>query len=79
LKTNTSAAMFRCRVLTGGDLVAARERISGDFAIIPKSTLKSDEAIMLDGMKLEELTAKLGLPVHPLDLKSFAQFLFRKN
>jgi len=66
-------------LLTGGDLVAARERISGDFAIIPKSTLKSDEAIMLDGMKLEELTAKLGLPVHPLDLKSFAQFLFRKN
>ncbi len=66
-------------LLTGGDLVAARERISGDFAIIPKSTLKSDEEIMLDGMKLEELTVKLGLPVYPLDLKSFAQFLFRDN
>jgi putative radical SAM enzyme (TIGR03279 family) len=66
-------------LLTGGDLVAARERITGDFAIIPKSMLKSDEEIMLDGMKLEELTAQLGVPVHPLDLKSFAQFLFRQN
>jgi putative radical SAM enzyme (TIGR03279 family) len=66
-------------LLTGGDLVAARERITGDFAIIPKSTLKSDEEIMLDGMRLEELTVKLGLPVHPLDVKTFAQFLFRHN
>ena len=66
-------------LLTGGDLVSARERISGNFVIIPKSTLKSDEDIMLDGMKLEELSVKLGLPVHPLELKSFAQFLFRHN
>ena len=66
-------------LLTGGDLVAAHERISGDFAIIPKSTLKSDEEIMLDGMKLEELTEKLGVPVYPFDLKSFTQFLFRHN
>jgi putative radical SAM enzyme (TIGR03279 family) len=66
-------------LLTGGDLTAARDRLSGDFVIIPKSTLKSDEAIMLDGMKLEELTAQLGLPVHPLDLKALAQFLFRQN
>jgi putative radical SAM enzyme (TIGR03279 family) len=66
-------------LLTGGDLLGARERISGDFAIISKSMLKSDEEIMLDGMKLEELTQKLGLPIYPLDLKSFAQFLFRQN
>jgi len=66
-------------LLTGSDLVSARNQISGDFVIIPKSTLKSDEEIMLDGMKLEELTAKLGLLVYPLDLKSFAQFLFWNN
>ncbi len=66
-------------LLTGGDLVSARDRITGDFVIIPKSTLKSDEEIMLDGMKLQELTAKLGSPVHALDLKSFSQFLFRQN
>jgi putative radical SAM enzyme (TIGR03279 family) len=66
-------------LLTGGDLLEASEHISGDFALIPKSVLKSDEEIMLDGMKLEELTQKLGLPIYPLDLKSFAQFLFRQN
>ena len=66
-------------LLTGGDLVSARERISGEFVIIPRSTLKSDEDIMLDGMKLDELQLKLGLPVHPLDLKSFTQFLFRHH
>jgi putative radical SAM enzyme (TIGR03279 family) len=66
-------------LLTGGDLASAREGIRGDFVIIPKTTLKSDEEIMLDGMKLEELTVKLGLPVYPLDLTAFAQFLYRYN
>ena len=66
-------------LLTGGDLASASERISGDFVIIPRSTLKSDEEIMLDGMKLEELTLKLGVPVYPFDLESFAQFLHRQN
>src|SRR6185295_11500500 len=66
-------------LLTGGDFVSVRKQISGNFVIIPKSTLKSDEAIMLDGMTLEELTAKLGVPVYPCDLKSFAQFLFQQN
>jgi NifB/MoaA-like Fe-S oxidoreductase len=66
-------------LLTGSDLISARDQISGDFVIIPRSTLKSDEEIMLDGMRLEEVTATLDLPVHPLDLKSFAQFLFRHN
>jgi putative radical SAM enzyme (TIGR03279 family) len=66
-------------LLTGGDLVAARERLRGEFVIIPRSTLKSDEEIMLDGMTLKELTDNLGLPVHALDQKSFGQFLFRQN
>jgi putative radical SAM enzyme (TIGR03279 family) len=66
-------------LLTGGDLVSARKQISGEFVIVPRSTLKSDEEIMLDGMTLEELTVKLGLPVHPFDLKSFAQFLVQQN
>jgi putative radical SAM enzyme (TIGR03279 family) len=66
-------------LLTGGDLVAARERIKGDFVFVSKSTLKSDEEIMLDGMTLAELTVKLGLPVHAFDLKSFARFLLPRN
>ncbi|MDQ2976965.1 MAG: DUF512 domain-containing protein [Acidobacteriota bacterium] len=66
-------------LLTGGDLLGAKGRISGDFAIIPRSTLKSDEEIMLDGMKLEELTQQVGCPVYPLDLKSFGQFLVQQK
>ncbi|MDQ3472837.1 MAG: DUF512 domain-containing protein [Acidobacteriota bacterium] len=63
-------------LLTGGDLIAARNRISGDFAIIPKTMLKSDENIFLDGMSLAELQAKLGLSVEPVDLESFAAVVF---
>lgn len=64
-------------LLTGGDLLAARERITGDFVIIPRNTLKSDEEIMLDGMKLGELSQGFGLPVYSLDLRSFSHFLYR--
>ena len=49
------------------------------FVIIPRSTLKSDEEIMLDGVTLEQLQVKLGLPVYPFDLKSFGEFLFQQN
>ena len=62
-------------LLTGGDFLTARERIQGKFAIIPRTTLKSDEEIMLDGMKLEQLQEALGIRVYPCDFKAFAQFL----
>jgi putative radical SAM enzyme (TIGR03279 family) len=66
-------------LLTGGDLVAARDRVRGDFVITPRSTLKSDEEIMLDGMKLGELSQSFGLPVYALDLKSFSEFVCNAN
>lgn len=62
-------------LLTGGDFLTARERIQGKFAIIPRTTLKSDEEIMLDGMKLEQLQEALGIRVYPCDFKAFSQFL----
>ena len=62
-------------LLTGGDFVSARQRVQGNFAIIPRTTLKSDEEIMLDGMKLNEVQQALGVPVYPFDFKGFAQFL----
>ena len=66
-------------LLTGGDLVAARARISGDFAVIPKTMLKSDEEIFLDGMSLADLREKLGMEVHPVDLELFADLVSAKN
>ena len=62
-------------LLTGGDVVAAREQLTGDFVIIPKTMLKSDEDVMLDGMTLKQLGEQLEMPVHAFDFKSFAQFV----
>jgi putative radical SAM enzyme (TIGR03279 family) len=56
-------------LLTGGDFLAARGQISGDFVIIPKVALKSDDAIMLDGMRFEALREELNLPLHACDLQ----------
>ncbi|HEV7857141.1 MAG TPA: DUF512 domain-containing protein [Pyrinomonadaceae bacterium] len=54
-------------LLTGGDYLKARASVRGDFVIIPGSSLKTDEAITLDGMTHAELQQRLGLPVHALD------------
>ena len=62
-------------LLTGGDILGASNRIRGDFVIVPKTTLKSDEEIMLDGMTLETLRQRLGVPVHPADLGGFANLI----
>jgi putative radical SAM enzyme (TIGR03279 family) len=63
-------------LLTGSDVVSAREQIRGQFVIIPKQTLKSDEDVMLDGTKLGALQEQLKLPVYPVDVNSFARLLF---
>jgi len=59
-------------LLTGGDFLAARERVRSDFAIIPKVALKSDEPIMLDGMSFEELQGQFSVPIYALDFPAFA-------
>ena len=66
-------------LLTGQDLLQASERIAGEFVVIPRQMLKSDEAIMLDGMHLTEVSRVLGQPVHALDLKDLATLLLNKN
>ncbi len=66
-------------LLTGSDVVAAREKISGEFVLIPRQMLKSDEAIMLDGMRIEEVENKIGVPLHAVDLTDFASFLLSHN
>ena len=66
-------------LLTGQDLLEARGRIAGEFVCIPKQMLKSDEAIMLDGMKLDEVARALGQPVHAINLQEFETLLVNKN
>ncbi|MCA1850368.1 MAG: DUF512 domain-containing protein [Acidobacteria bacterium] len=62
-------------LMTGMDILALREQFEGNFVIIPSTALKSDEPVMLDGTRLEELQRQLGLPLHALDFASFAQML----
>lgn len=66
-------------LLTGQDLLSARDRLTGSFVCIPKQMLKSDEAIMLDGMKISEVSRTLGQPVHAVNLQELATLLLNKN
>ncbi len=54
-------------LLTGGDFVAARGSISGEFLVVPADSLRSHDRIFLDGMSVAELEAELGIPVHDSD------------
>jgi putative radical SAM enzyme (TIGR03279 family) len=62
-------------LLTGECIEAARGRIEGDFVVIPKNAHKSDEPIMLDGARLEELGRRLGLPIRALDFEGFGRMI----
>ena len=66
-------------LLTGQDLLNARERVNGEFVVIPRQMLKSDEAIMLDGMNLVDVSRALGQPVHAVNLQELATLLLSKN
>ena len=66
-------------LLTGQDLLQARERVVGEFVFIPRQMLKSDEAIMLDGMNLAEVERALGQPVHAVNLQELISFVLNKN
>jgi putative radical SAM enzyme (TIGR03279 family) len=62
-------------LLTGRDFLAGRDQVRGDFAIIPSVSIKSDDPIFLDGMRLEDLRANFNVPVHALDFDQFTSFL----
>jgi putative radical SAM enzyme (TIGR03279 family) len=64
-------------LLTGGDFLAARKHVRGEFAIIPRVALKSDEPVMLDGMRLEELQRQFEVPLYAFDFGGLAEILER--
>ena len=66
-------------LLTGRDLLAARDRVSGEFVLIPKQMLKSDDAIMLDGMRIAEVAQAIGRPVYAVSLEELAALLINNN
>ena len=62
-------------LLTGQDLLQARDRVTGEFIVIPRQMLKSDEAIMLDGMKIADVSHAMGQPVHAVNLQELTTLL----
>ena len=60
-------------LLTGQDFLAVRGQIEGDFAVIPKHTIKSDEPILLDGMNFDELKRQFPVPIYNLDIEELAE------
>jgi putative radical SAM enzyme (TIGR03279 family) len=62
-------------LLTGKDFLSVREQVRGDLVIIPASSLKSGEEIMLDGMTLGEVQQQMGLPVKALDLQGLSALM----
>ena len=62
-------------LLTGQDYRAITDKIKGDFVIIPKHTIKSDEPILLDGMSFDELKSLFAVPIHDLDTDGLIDFL----
>jgi len=59
-------------LLTGGDFIAARDQVRGEFAIIPRVALKSDEPVMLDGISFEEVRKQFAVPLYAFDFGSLA-------
>jgi putative radical SAM enzyme (TIGR03279 family) len=62
-------------LVTGRDVLAVRERIEGEFVVLPSVMFKSDEPVMLDGTTRDQLEKELGLPTSVLDFEGFAALL----
>jgi len=62
-------------LLTGKDYLAVKDKIVGDFVIIPGNTIKSDEPILLDGMSFDELKAAFPVPIYDLDTAGLMELL----
>jgi putative radical SAM enzyme (TIGR03279 family) len=50
-------------LVSGGDLLAARGSIEGDFLVVPEQACLKSGNVFLDDLTLEKLEAELGIPV----------------
>ncbi|HQX55262.1 MAG TPA: hypothetical protein PLP07_05000, partial [Pyrinomonadaceae bacterium] len=52
-----------------------QDQVVGDFVIIPRVTIKSDEPIFIDGMAYSELKQQFSTPVFDLDTDGLIKLL----
>ena len=62
-------------LLSGQDYLNVKDQIEGDFVIIPKHTIKSDEPILIDGMQFEYLKQQFDVPVYSFDTDELFDFI----
>jgi putative radical SAM enzyme (TIGR03279 family) len=62
-------------LLSGRDYLNVKDQIRGDFVIIPKHTIKSDEPILIDGMTYDDLKSQFPVPIYDLDVNELIDFL----
>jgi putative radical SAM enzyme (TIGR03279 family) len=62
-------------LLSGQDLLNVRDELAGDFVIIPRVTIKSDEPVFIDGMSVEQLRREMPVPVYDMDVPAFLDYL----
>ncbi len=62
-------------LLSGQDYLNIKDKIEGDFVIIPKHTIKSDEPILIDGIQFEDLKRRFDIPIYDFDLDEFFEFV----
>ncbi len=62
-------------LLTGQDYLKIKDHIVGDFAVMPRHTIKSDEPILLDGMTFDELKRQFPVPIYDFDTNELIEFL----
>ncbi len=62
-------------LLSGSDLLGAADRVKGDFVVIPRVTIKSDDPVFIDGMSYEELKRRFPVPLFDLDIDGLIKWL----
>src|SRR5688500_16315942 len=55
-------------LLSGQDFLAVKGKIKGDFIIIPKHMIKSEEQILMDGMMFEDLKSQFNVTIFDIEL-----------
>ncbi len=68
-------------LLTGDDIAAAlKGKRLGDLVVVPAEALKEDEGVFLDGMSLEQLSARFGVKMVPVGgIKDLVALLKREG
>lgn len=62
-------------LLSGQDLVSMKDKVIGDFVVIPRTTIKSDEPIFIDGMSYDTLRSQFKVPVYDVDTNALIEML----